>query len=77
MIFRCIIGLDFLIRGPLCFGFYWAGDVKGFLRSSVPVFSAAEANEATGVQKRKKWVSKSRDNRKIRPLKIEGQHFKG
>ena len=67
--FRCIIVLDFLIRGPLCFesGFYWAGDVKGFFRSSIPVFSAAEANEATGVQKRKKWVSKSRDNRKIRP----------
>ena len=36
---------------------------KGISRgSTVPVFSTAEANEATGVQKQKKWVSKLVDN---------------
>ena len=54
--------LDGLIKGPLCLSKSVASirgrGCKGISRgSTVPVFSTAEANEATGVQKQKKWVS--------------------
>jgi len=57
MIFRCIIVLDFLIRGPLCFesGFYWAGDVKGFFLEAAYLFFRP-------LKQMKQRVSKSEKN---------------